>query len=199
MNGAWCVLRNYVAHAEEIGGEVPENPCFFLKPPSAIVEADEQGNAPLALGAPEEQIDHEVELVVRLGEDLRPEAVCVGCDTTNRTRQVLAKKMGRPWLEGKGFRGSGVCGTWAPYSESNFEIGLSVNGEVKQKSTTALMVHSIESLLKNLQEWYGLSPGDLIFTGTPEGVSPLKPGDRVDAWLKNSDGKIVSELHSTCN
>lgn len=198
MNGAWSVFRNYAAHAVEIGGDVTDYPRFFLMPPSAIVESDEQGNAPLALGAPEEHIEHEVELVIRIGEDLEPEAVCVGCDTTNRTRQSLAKKKGWPWLEGKGFRGSGVCGTWAPYSEGPLEIGLSVNGEVKQNSTTALMVHTIDSLLKHLKEWYDLSPGDLIFTGTPAGVSPLKPGDRVDAWLKDGKGNSVSELHSIC-
>ncbi len=198
MNGAWSVFRNYAAHAVEMGAEVTDYPRFFLQPPSAIVESDGDGNAPLALGDPNDYVEHEVELVIRLGESLTPESLCVGCDTTNRTRQGLAKKKGWPWLEGKGFRGSAVCGTWAPYTGEAFEIGLSVNGEVKQDSTTELMVHSVELLIETLHGWYDLSPGDMIFTGTPSGVSRLRPGDVVDAWLKDDEGNIVSELHSVC-
>ena len=92
MGLGWCCFRNYVAHAEEIGGDISEEyPRFFLKPASAHIEADENGNNVIELMNEEDHIDHEAELVVRLGGDLRPEAMCIGCDTTNRTRQKIAK------------------------------------------------------------------------------------------------------------
>ena len=80
-------------------------------PPTSHVESDTEGRNVISLLV-DEHIDHEVEMVVRLGDDLEPVEMCVGCDTTNRTRQTLAKEKGWPWLEGKGFRGSGVLGTW---------------------------------------------------------------------------------------
>jgi len=193
VNGAWCVFRNYAAHADEIGGEPTESPLFFLKPPSSVVEADSQGNNFVTLLAPSEHIDHEVELAIRLGDDLKPSAMCVAVDTTNRTRQGLAKQKGWPWLEGKGFRGSAVMGTWTRYQAGPFEIGLSLNSELRQCSSTSLMIHDIDSLLTTLNEWYDLSSGDIIFTGTPEGVGPMKPGDDIDAWLKNDD-EMLSTL-----
>jgi len=195
MNGAWCVFRNYAAHAAEIGGDVTERPLFFLKPPSAIVEADSEGNNFVTLLAADEHIDHELEMAVRLGDDLQPEAMCVAVDTTNRTRQGLAKQKGWPWLEGKGFRGSAVMGTWVPYREGPLDISLSLNGEVRQQARTDLMVHDVASLLSTLGEWYDLSPGDVVFTGTPEGVSPMSPGDLVEASLKDGD-EVLSTLRA---
>ena len=126
------------------------------------------------------------------------EEMCIGCDTTNRTRQTLAKEKGWPWLEGKSFRGSGVLGTWAPWDPRIMEIGLSLNGETKQLATTDLMVHSFDSIMEHLTNWYGLSPGDLIWTGTPEGVGAMKVGDKVDAWMKNPDGEKISFLSAEC-
>jgi 2-keto-4-pentenoate hydratase/2-oxohepta-3-ene-1,7-dioic acid hydratase in catechol pathway len=123
MNGAWCVFRNYAAHADEIGGDLTDYPLFFLKPPSAIVEADSHGNNTVVLLVPSEHIDHEVEMAIRLGDDLQPVAMCVAVDTTNRTRQGLAKQKGWPWLEGKGFRGSAVMGTWTRYQAGSLGIG----------------------------------------------------------------------------
>jgi len=187
------VFRNYAAHADEIGGDLTDYPLFFLKPPSAMVEADSHGNNVVALLAPSEHIDHEVEMAIRLGDDLRPAEMCVAVDTTNRTRQGLAKQKGWPWLEGKGFRGSAVMGTWARFRAGPFEIGLSLNSEVRQCSSTSLMIHDLDSLLTTLNEWYDLSPGDIIFTGTPEGVGPMQPGDHIDAWLKDGD-EVLSTL-----
>ena len=193
MNGVWCVFRNYAAHADEIGGGLTDYPLFFLKPPSAIVEADSHGNNTVVLLVPSEHIDHEVEMAIRLGDDLQPVSMCVAVDTTNRTRQGLAKQEGWPWLEGKGFRGSAVMGTWTRYQSGPFEIGLSLNSKVCQCSSTSLMIHDIDSLLATLNEWYDLSSGDIIFTGTPEGVGQMQPGDHIDAWLKSGD-EILSTL-----
>ncbi len=193
----WAVFRNYVGHAKEIKGDVTDYPRFFLMPSTSHVESDELGNNNISLLV-DEHIDYEVEMVVRLGDNLEPVEMCIGCDTTNRTRQTLAKEKGWPWLEGKSFRGSGVLGTWAPWDPRIMEIGLSLNGETKQLATTDLMVHSFESIIEHLTDWYGLCPGDLIWTGTPEGVGPMKVGDRVDAWMRNPDGKKISVLSAEC-
>ena len=193
----WAVFRNYVGHAKEIKGDVTDYPRFFLMPSTSHVESDELGNNNISLLV-DEHIDYEVEMVVRLGDNLEPVEMCIGCDTTNRTRQTLAKEKGWPWLEGKSFRGSGVLGTWAPWDPRIMEIGLSLNGETKQLATTDLMVHSFESIIQHLTDWYGLCPGDLIWTGTPEGVGAMKVGDRVDAWMRNPDGKKISVLSGEC-
>ena len=193
----WAVFRNSVGHAKEIKGDVTDYPRFFLMPSTSHVESDELGNNNISLLV-DEHIDYEVEMVVRLGDNLEPVEMCIGCDTTNRTRQTLAKEKGWPWLEGKSFRGSGVLGTWAPWDPRIMEIGLSLNGETKQLATTDLMVHSFESIIEHLTDWYGLCPGDLIWTGTPEGVGAMKVGDRVDAWMRNPDGKKISVLSAEC-
>ena len=193
----WAVFRNYVGHAKEIKGDVTDYPRFFLMPSTSHVESDELGNNNISLLV-DEHIDYEVEMVVRLGDNLEPVEMCIGCDTTNRTRQTLAKEKGWPWLEGKSFRGSGVLGTWAPWDPRIMEIGLSLNGETKHLATTDLMVHSFESIIEHLTDWYGLCPGDLIWTGTPEGVGAMKVGDRVDAWMRNPDGKKISVLSAEC-
>ena len=197
MAVGWAVFRNYVGHAKEIKGDVTDYPRFFLMPSTSHVESDELGNNSISLLV-DEHIDYEVEMVVRLGDNLEPVEMCIGCDTTNRTRQTLAKEKGWPWLEGKSFRGSGVLGTWAPWDPRIMEIGLSLNGETKQLATTDLMVHSFESIIQHLTDWYGLCPGDLIWTGTPEGVGAMKVGDRVDAWMRNPDGEKISVLSAEC-
>ena len=198
MGVGWAVFRNYAGHAKEILGDVTDYPRFFLMPPSAMVEATEAGENVVTLLEPDEHIDHEVEMVFKLGEDLTPVQMCVGIDTTNRTRQTMAKKEGWPWLEGKGFRGSGVLGTWTDWDERPMEIGLSLNGETRQLASTETMVHSVESLLEHLNNWYDLEPGDLVWTGTPKGVGPMSPGDSANAWMDNSEGERISVLNAVC-
>ena len=198
MGVGWAVFRNYAGHAKEILGDVTDYPRFFLMPPSAMVEATEDGENVVTLLEPDEHIDHEVEMVFRLGDDLTPAQMCVGVDTTNRTRQTMAKKEGWPWLEGKGFRGSGVLGTWTDWDGRPMEIGLSLNGETRQLASTETMVHSVESLLEHLKNWYDLEPGDLVWTGTPKGVGPMSPGDSVSAWMDNSEGDRISVLNAVC-
>ena len=198
MGVGWAVFRNYAGHAKEILGDVTDYPRFFLMPPSAMVEATEAGENVVTLLEPDEHIDHEVEMVFKLGDDLTPAQMCVGIDTTNRTRQTMAKKEGWPWLEGKGFRGSGVLGTWTDWDGRPMEIGLSLNGETRQLASTETMVHSVESLLEHLKNWYDLEPGDLVWTGTPKGVGPMSPGDSVNAWMNNSEGERISVLNAVC-
>ena len=198
MSVGWACFRNYVAHAEEIGGETTDYPRFFIMPESSHVFSDNIGNNVIKLMNDNDHIDHEVELVIKLGQNLLPESMCVGCDTTNRTHQGLAKQKGWPWTEGKSFKCSAVLGTWTAWDEKVKEISLSVNDELRQCAKTSLMVHDIESLLYHLKRWYDLSPGDYIWTGTPKGVGPLKRGDRVNASLKNNEGIIVSKLNAIC-
>tara|TARA_B110000263_G_scaffold63495_1_gene54719 strand:+ start:15481 stop:16080 length:600 start_codon:yes stop_codon:yes gene_type:complete len=198
MGVGWAVFRNYAGHAQEILGDVTDYPRFFLMPPSAMIEASNEGANVVTLLEPDEHIDHEVEMVFRLGDDLSPIQMCVGIDTTNRTRQTMAKKEGWPWLEGKGFRGSGVLGTWSDWDGRDVEICLSVNGKMRQRASTKLMVHPVESLMSHLTNWYDLDPGDLVWTGTPKGVDQMKPGDIIDAWMKNSEGETISVLNAVC-
>ena len=198
MSVGWACFRNYVAQAEEIGGETTDYPRFFIMPESSHVFSDNIGNNVIKLMNDNDHIDHEVELVIKLGQNLLPESMCVGCDTTNRTHQGLAKEKGWPWTEGKSFKGSAVLGTWTAWDEKVKEISLSVNDELRQCAKTSLMVHDVESLLFHLKRWYDLSPGDYIWTGTPKGVGTLKIGDRVNASLKNNEGIIVSKLDAIC-
>ena len=198
MSVGWACFRNYVAHAEEIGGETTDYPRFFIMPESSHVFSDNIGNNVIKLMNDNDHIDHEVELVIKLGQNLLPESMCVGCDTTNRTHQGLAKEKGWPWTEGKSFKGSAVLGTWTAWDEKVKQISLSVNDELRQCAKTSLMVHDVESLLFHLKRWYDLSPGDYIWTGTPKGVGTLKIGDRVNASLKNNEGIIVSKLDAIC-
>tara|TARA_Y100000996_G_C22558879_1_gene656540 strand:+ start:742 stop:1344 length:603 start_codon:yes stop_codon:yes gene_type:complete len=198
MSVGWACFRNYVAHAEEIGGEITDYPRFFIMPESSHILSDDNGKNVIKLMNDNDHIDHEVELVIKLGQNLLPESMCVGCDTTNRTHQGLAKKNGWPWTEGKSFRGSAVLGTWTDWDENIKEISLSVNGELRQNAKTSLMVHDVKSLLFHLKKWYDLSPGDYIWTGTPKGVGPLKIGDKVYATMRNNEGTLLSELDAIC-
>ena len=195
---SWAVFRNYALHAEEIGGNITDYPRFFLMPHSCNVEAEPDGSNIINLADPNDHVDHEVEMVVRLGEDLKPEAMCIGCDTTNRTRQGKAKVESWPWLEGKAFVGSAVLGTWTEWDPRAMRLILSVNGEVKQDSSTSEMIHSVNLLIETLVNWYGLSPGDYVWTGTPHGVGRMFEGDVVGCRMINLEGEEVSKINAVC-
>ena len=195
MTAIWCVFRNYAAHAVEIGGDVTGVPRFFLKPASSLLAASD--GAVIRLPDQDDLVQHEVEMVVRLGATLEPEAACAGIDVTNRTRQTRAKRKGWPWLEGKGFPDSAVLGNWTPWQEGDYQLALAIDGKTRQECSTGEMVHPVEALLETLRGYYALSPGDLVFTGTPEGVGALEPGQQVVATLSTPDGEVCSRLHAT--
>jgi fumarylpyruvate hydrolase len=171
-------------------------PILFLKPPSALVP----GGGTIELPSFSAEIHHEVELVVRVGRDGRAldlsqsarciDAIGVGLDLTARDLQKRAKAAGDPWAVAKGFDQS------APLSElvalddprrlAAFEIELVVNGEPRQKGSTSELVTSVVELLSFVSHRFRLEAGDLIFTGTPAGVGPLRRGDRARATLRDA-------------
>jgi fumarylpyruvate hydrolase len=186
----WCVGRNYAAHAREMGGDPnKEPPFFFAKPGDAVVMTESTIPDPPAT----QNLHHEVELVVALksgGTDLTPESAldcvfgyAVGIDLTRRDLQEQAKKAGRPWEIGKGFDNSAPIGLIHPVSQTGHlakgAIRLMVNGELRQSGDLSDMIWSVGDVLAHLSKLVRLEAGDLIYTGTPEGVGPLHPGDEV--------------------
>lgn len=188
----YCAGRNYADHAREMGHDPSlEQPFFFAKPADALVLPGAQPAYPPATA----DLQHEVELVVALaagGRNIDPRRArdCifgygVGLDLTRRDLQLTAREQGRPWDMGKGFDGSaplselvpaGVCG-----HPRSGRIELSVNGQIRQQGDLADMILDVETLIGRLSALVELRAGDLLFTGTPAGVSVLWPGDRIQA------------------
>jgi 2-keto-4-pentenoate hydratase/2-oxohepta-3-ene-1,7-dioic acid hydratase in catechol pathway len=183
----FCVGRNYAAHAREMGAAAsPDDELVvFLKPARARVDSPGEIRFPPAAG----EIQHEAELVVRVGAGAAADAVAVGLDLTDRTRQAEAKRRGLPWATAKGFRTSACVGPFVgvgsvgPLDALRFR--LDVNGTTRQRGDTAAMIRPVPRLLAEIDAWFGLEPGDLVFTGTPEGVAALRPGDVCDLVLED--------------
>ena len=175
-----CVGQNYAAHAREMGHARAE-PFFFTKPADAVV-AD---GADPAFPSATDNLHHEIELVCAVGADGAIAGWAVGCDLTRRDLQAAAKDKGRPWDAAKGFDQSAPCGavTLGPLPDSAAPIALSVNGETRQSGRLDDMVWNPEEILAKARELWDVRPGDLIFTGTPEGVGRLQPGDRIEASI----------------
>jgi len=188
-----CIGRNYAAHARELGNEIPDAPILFLKPPSSLI-----GNGgTVILPAVTQDVQHEVELVVRLGTGgtniaeadalSHVDGYAVGLDLTARDLQTEAKKKGLPWTLAKGLDTFAPLGDFAPASAvpdpQALRIRCVVRGEVRQDGFTGDMLHTVASLVAYVSSVMTLEPGDLIFTGTPEGVSPLHDGDDVFAEI----------------
>lgn len=175
-----CVGQNYAAHAREMGHARAE-PFFFTKPADAVVADGADPVFPTATA----NLHHEVELVCALGADGTITGWAVGCDLTRRDLQAAAKDKGRPWDAAKGFDQSAPCGaiTLGVLPNAAALIALSVNGEIRQSGRLDDMVWNPEEVLAKARELWDVRPGDLIFTGTPEGVGPLQPGDEVEATI----------------
>lgn len=175
-----CVGQNYVAHAREMGHARAE-PFFFSKPADAVVSDGADPVYPRAT----ENLHHEVELVCAIGPDGEIVGWAVGCDLTRRDLQAAAKDKGRPWDAAKGFDQSAPCGavTIGALPDPAAAIALTVNGQTRQSGRLDDMVWSPVEVLEKARILWDVRPGDLIFTGTPEGVGPLVPGDRVEAMI----------------
>lgn len=187
----FCVGRNYAAHAREMGMDpVKDPPFFFTKPADAVVD----DGASVPYPPQTANLHYEAELVVAIGaaaEGITPDAVdavifgyAAGIDLTRRDLQLKARDMGRPWDWGKAFDHSAPCGPILPANRLGGVpeaggIQLSVNGEMRQSADLADMIWGVRDIVSLISQSMALRPGDLIFTGTPEGVGPLVPGDRV--------------------
>jgi len=198
INRIFCVGRNYQAHAVEMGNPIDKasmKPFYFTKSPSTIVES----GATVPYPAGTANYHYEMELVVaigaagfRVGEaDARRliYGYAAGLDMTRRDLQLVAREQGRPWDLGKDFEKSAVCSEIVPIGNlgvlSAGAINLQVNGETKQSADIGQLIWNIPELLADLSKFYHLEPGDLIYTGTPEGVGPVKPGDRITGHVDN--------------
>ncbi|WP_210527860.1 fumarylacetoacetate hydrolase family protein [Rubellimicrobium arenae] len=177
----FCVGRNYAAHAREMGNPVETDaPFWFTKSPFGLIPDDSV--LPYPPGT--RDLHHEVELVLALGEGGEVWGWGVGLDMTRRDLQAVAKAAGKPWDTAKDFEGSAVIGALVqgrPAPEA--VMRLTVNGEVRQQAPLTEMIHGIDALLAHLRTLYAPGPGDLIMTGTPAGVGPVEPGDRLEGTL----------------
>lgn len=186
----FCVGRNYAAHAREMGFDPDrEPPFYFNKTPADLVMSGSTIAYPLGT----QNFHYEMELVIAIGKPaFRVSAEhaqeCVwgyacGLDMTRRDLQIKSREMGRPWDFGKDFENAAVMSALVPASEighpASGNIQLSVNGEIKQNADLKDLIWSVPEIVANLSEYYHLQPGDLIYTGTPEGVGAVKPGDRI--------------------
>jgi len=186
----YCVGRNYREHVKEMGGDpTREPPIFFAKPADAIVPSD----TPVAYPPRTSNLHHEIELVVAIGRAGREITVgdalghvfgyAVGNDLTRRDLQAEARKRGAPWDTAKGFDASAPITPIRPAADighvASGRIWLEVNGELRQQADIAEMIWSVPEIVAELSTYFELQPGDLIFTGTPAGVGPLRPGDLV--------------------
>ena len=191
----YCVGRNYAAHAREMGHDPDrEPPFFFMKPADALTEDGSTLPYPPATA----ELHHEVELVVALAkggtnipEDKALECVfgyTVGLDMTRRDLQGEAKKKGRPWDTGKGFDHSAPIGALRVASSIghpvNARISLSVNGVNRQDGNINQMIWNVPETISYLSGLFELQPGDLIFTGTPDGVAAVGPGDELECAIE---------------
>jgi len=191
----YCVGRNYAEHAQEMGFTGREPPFFFLKPADAVlpIAAGEVGAMPYP--SLTKDLHHEVELVVAIGtggRDIKAAdamkhvwGYAVGLDMTRRDLQGEAKKLGRPWDIGKGFDHSAPIGPIRRAADCDVSaatpISLEVNGTVRQQSTIGKLIWSIAEIIEHLSAAWTLAPGDLIFSGTPEGVAAVVAGDTLKA------------------
>lgn len=199
-----CVGRNFAAHAREMKSDVPDSPVLFLKPPSAIVS---EGETVVRPGI-SKNVHHEVELTVLFGSTAsRVEAADalghvagygVGLDMTLRDIQDEAKKKGLPWAVAKGFDTSAPLSHFVPASQVSdphqLRLELRVNGEIRQQGSTDHFVFTLPQLIAYASTFFTLERGDILFTGTPEGVGPVKLGDRLEGRLLDLQGNELTSV-----
>jgi fumarylpyruvate hydrolase len=192
----YCVGRNYEEHAKEMGFSGREPPFFFAKPADALLPvAGGTGEMPYPPGT--QNLHHEIELVVAIGRRGRDIAAvnapahvwgyAVGLDMTRRDLQGEAKKLGRPWEIGKGFDFSAPIGSLTPIARTGEmtrgRIWLKVNGQLRQDSDVSKMIWNVSETIEHLSKYFELVPGDLVFTGTPEGVAAVVPDDVLEGGV----------------
>lgn len=205
VQNIFCIGRNYVEHAKELNNPVPSSPVVFMKPTSSLCYSGEN----LIIPKLSSRVDHEVEIVLVVGKKGKniPESdahnyishLGIGLDFTARDLQDKAKEKSLPWTIAKGFDTFAAIGNFNAFKGDASELEsisfqLEVNGEVKQKGTTANMIFPIVSLVSYLSTIFTLSEGDLIFTGTPSGVGALKQGDKLLATMAGGQNLSLGVL-----
>jgi 2-keto-4-pentenoate hydratase/2-oxohepta-3-ene-1,7-dioic acid hydratase in catechol pathway len=190
-----CIGRNYVKHIEELGNDRPDEPVVFLKPDSSILLKQH----PFVIPEFTDDVHHEVELLVKInkvGKYIEPkfasnyyDEIGLGIDFTARDLQAKLKEKGLPWEKAKSFDGAAVIGDFYPKRDykslENIEFKLVKNGEIVQLGTTSHMIWKIDELIAHVSQFFTLKKGDIIFTGTPEGVAAVKPNDILEGYLEN--------------
>jgi fumarylpyruvate hydrolase len=199
----YCVGRNYADHVREMGGNPErEPPIFFAKPADAVVP----NNTRIPYPSRTKNFHHEIELVVAIGKGGRDIAAAqalehvygyaAGNDLTRRDLQADAKDNGRPWDTSKGFDRSAVISAITPAAESGHlrtgRIWLKVNGQMRQQANLSELIWSVPEIIAELSTFFELQPGDLIYTGTPAGVGPLKKGDRIEGGIDGLDELVTT-------
>jgi len=192
----FAIGRNYVEHIQELNNERPDEPVIFSKPDTALI----RNNAPFYYPDFSKDNHHEVELVLRIckeGKNIQEkfagkyyDSIGVGIDFTARDLQQKAKEKGLPWDIAKGFNGSApVSDKFLPVSSiknlRDINFSLKINGELKQQGNTSLMLFGFDYIVSYLSGFFTLRTGDLIFTGTPKGVGPIRIGDKLSAYIED--------------
>ena len=188
----YCVGRNFEGHAKELGNKVPTSPLIFQKSNSAV-------NVKETIEIPKNKtIEHELEIVLMIGKEGVPKnqedartfisGFSIGLDLTDRDLQSELKKKGLPWFASKSFKGSAVIDTNFRHECPN-EFYLNVNQKIRQEGNLKDMIFSFEDIVLHLSKIVDLKKGDIIFTGTPEGVGPLESGDEIEMGFKNYSPK----------
>ncbi|WP_396210989.1 fumarylacetoacetate hydrolase family protein [Flavobacterium sp.] len=189
-----CIGRNYVKHIEELQNERPDEPVVFMKPDSAVLLKQH----PFVIPEFSDDIHHEIELIVKInkvGKYIEPkfahkyyDEISVGIDFTARDLQQKLKDKGLPWEKAKAFDGSAVIGEFVSkekfQSVDNLNFELTNNGKLVQSGNSGLMLWKIDELIATISQYFTLKIGDIIFTGTPEGVAKVKPNDVLEGFLE---------------
>lgn len=192
-----CVGSNYAKHIQEMGSVTPDEPVLFIKPETALCDMRQPLALPEGLGS----VHHEVELAILIGNTLKQasdehveKAIAgygVAIDLTLRELQGKLKKAGQPWEKAKGFDNSCPISGFIPVGDfksdpQNSRLTLKINGDVRQDGTTADMIHKIIPLISYMSRFFTLRAGDVILTGTPDGVGPLSSGDELEIALNGA-------------
>jgi 2-keto-4-pentenoate hydratase/2-oxohepta-3-ene-1,7-dioic acid hydratase in catechol pathway len=203
VQNIYCIGRNYAEHAAELNNPLPDEPVIFLKSIASLRSLDEAGKIAFS----EETFHHEAELVLYVGKTIEDEKDCnwsavshlaLGLDLTRRDVQNEMKQKGLPWTRAKSFLGSAVVSAFinkdALDYKANIEFELKINGDLRQSGQTNMMLFNIEAMLSALVKLHPLEKGDLIFTGTPKGVGPVRRGDKIELSFKGTTFQFAGHL-----
>lgn len=189
-----CIGRNYAEHAKEMNAPLPKEPVFFLKPDTSLLK----DNQPFYYPDFSKEIHHEIELVLKVtknGKNIAPEfahkyydEIGIGVDFTARDIQAACKEKGLPWEKAKAFDNAAPLGKFIDKTQfkdlNNIQFKLVINGKTIQKGSTSDLLFSFDSIISFVSTYITLKTGDLIYTGTPEGVGPVKIGDRLEGYIE---------------